>query len=127
MSTTTDRLIESFANKVKEHGVPIRTETNTLRLEVFEAKLPKRLPQSFSSFLSRYSFAEFEVLGITLFAWDSDSNRYSEEASAPKNSLSEFLLPAGFVQIGRTDAGGFDAICFDWNKQSQNRNIELCK
>jgi hypothetical protein len=31
------------------------------------------------------------VLGITLFAWDADSNPYIEEASAAKNSLSEFF------------------------------------
>jgi len=60
-----------------------------------------------------------------LFAWDSDSNPYIEEASAPKNSLSEFLIPAGFVQIGGTDLGGFDAICFDWSKPVQNREYSV--
>jgi hypothetical protein len=125
MSSATDKLIESFAALVKQQGVPIRDEGNKSRLALFEGKLPKRLPQSFASFLSRYSFPAFDVLGITLFGWDSDSNPYIEEASAAEGSLSELLLPAGFVQIGRTDAGGFDAICFDWNKPAQNREYRI--
>jgi len=125
MTSSTDKLIDSFAAMLREHSVPIQGAENTSRLRRFEEKLPKRLPQSFQSFLSRYSFPEFDVLGITLFAWDSDLNPYIEEASAAKDSLSEFLLPAGFVQVGRTDAGGFDAICFDFNDPAQNREYRI--
>ena len=110
---------------VKDRGVPIRADDNTSRLGWFEEKLPKRMPQSFGSFLSRYSFPAFDVLGIMLFDWDSDSNKYIAEASAPKNSLSELLVPAGFVQIGRPDTGDFDAICFDLNRQPQNREYRI--
>jgi hypothetical protein len=117
--------MDSFAANMKCHGVPVRKDDNKSRLELFERKLAKRLPQSFESFLSRYSFPAFDVLGITLFPWDSDQNPYIEEASAAKDSLSEFLIPAGFVQIGRTDLGGFDAICFDWNNPPQNREYRI--
>lgn len=106
-------------------GVPIREQDNRSRLELFERKLPKRLPQSFSSFLSRYSFPAFDVLGISLFGWDSDSNGYIEEASATKGSLSELLLPAGYVQIGRPDTGDFDAVCLDLNQRRQNREYPI--
>ena len=112
MTSATDKLIDSFAAMLKEHCVPIRAEENTSRLRLFEDKLPKRLPQSFQSFLSRYSFPAFDVLGITLFAWDSESNAYVVEASAAEGSLSELLRPAGYVQIGRPDTGDFDAVCF---------------
>jgi hypothetical protein len=125
MSTATDKLIDSFAAMIKDHDVPIRAEDNKSRFEPFEQKLPKRMPQSFESFLSRYSFPAFDVLGITLFGWDSDSNKYIVEASAPKNSLSELLIPAGYVQIGRPDTGDFDAICFDLSCQAQNREYRI--
>jgi hypothetical protein len=125
MSTATDKLVESFAAMVKHHGVPIRDENNESRLGMFEEKLPKRLPQSFASFLSRYSFPAFDVVGISLFAWDSDSNPYTQEAAAAKGSLSELLLPAGYVQIGRPDTGDFDAICFDMNEQRQNQEYRI--
>ena len=122
---TTDQLVDSFAEMVIGRGVPIRPEDNAKRLNEFEEKLTKRLPQSFGSFLSRYSFPAFDVLGITLFEWDSDSNKYITEASAPKNSLSELLIPAGYVQIGRPDTGDFDAICFDLNRPAQNRECRV--
>ncbi len=123
--STTDQLIDSFVAMLKDRGVPIRAEDNASRLRVFEEKLPKQMPHSFESFLSRYSFPAFDVLGITLFEWESDSNKYIVEASAPKNSLSELLIPAGYVQIGRPDTGDFDAICFDLNRQAQNREYRV--
>ena len=63
----------------------------------------------------------------TLFDWDSDSNKYIVEASAPKNSLPELLIPARYVQIGRPDTGDFDAICFDLNEQAQNRECRIVR
>jgi hypothetical protein len=125
MSNVFDRLIEPFASRLKILGVPLREEDNGTRLELFERKLPVRLPQSFELFLSRYSFPAFDVGGISLFAWDSDSNMYTEEASAAKGSLSELMLPAGYVQIGRPDTGDFDAVCFDLNRQTQNREYRV--
>lgn len=120
-----DKMIDSFVSKLKTQNVPIREDNNLERLSAFEEKLPKRIPQSFSSLLSRYSFPSFDVGGITLFAWDSDSNLYATEASAPKGSLSELLLPAGYVQIGKPDTGDFDAVCFDLNGSQQNREYRI--
>lgn len=96
-----------------------------LKPSVFAERLPRRMPQSFESFLARYSFPAFDVLGITLFGWDSDLNEYAVEASAPKNSLSELLIPVGYVQIGRPDTGDFDAICFDLTQQPQDREYRI--
>src|SRR5215813_11344589 len=127
MSTATNKLIDSFATMLKDHGVPIREEDNNSRLEIFERKLPKRLPHSLVSFLSRYSFPAFDVGGISLFGWDSDSNAYIEEALAAKGSLSELLLPAGYVQIGRPDTGDFDAVCLDMNEDVQNREYRIVR
>src|SRR4029077_19527041 len=47
-------------------------------------------------------------------------------ASRPKGSLSELLLPPGYFRIGCPDIGSFNAICFDMNYRSQNRNAESC-
>ena len=123
--STTEQLMDSFAAMLMYRGVPIRGEDNATRLLALEEQLPKRMPQSFESFLARYSFQEFDVLGVTLFEWESDSNKYIVEASAPKGSLSELLIPAGYVQIGRPEGGSFDAICFDLNQQAQNREYRV--
>ena len=63
--------------------------------------------------------------GISLFAWSIDLDEYSTEAAASEGSLSELLLPAGFVQIGRPDTGIFDAVCFDLNDRQQNRECRV--
>lgn len=85
MSATTDQRIDSFVAMVKGRGVPIRAEDNASRLRMFEEKLPKRMPQSFESLLSRYSFPAFDVLGITLFDWEPDLNKYTAEAEIAHN------------------------------------------
>jgi hypothetical protein len=121
----TDKLIEAFASKLKSLGVPIREDENKIRLDLLQARLPKRLPQSFASLLARYSFPACDVAGISFFAWESDSSAYLEEASAPKGSLSELLIPAGYVQIGQPDTGSFDAVCFDLKEQRQNRECRI--
>jgi hypothetical protein len=121
----TQKMIDNFAAKLKSLGVPIREEDNKTRLELFEGGLPARLPQSFALFLAQSSFPSFDLLGISLFGWESSSNSDTDEASAAKGSLSELLIPAGYVQIGRPDTGDFDAICFDLNQKSQNRECRI--
>lgn len=121
MSGNTDALVDAFASKLKAQGVAIRREDNIPRLHDLQAKLPKRLPPSFETFLSRYSFPPFDVSGISFFGWALRLAELSEVASPKRGSLSGLLLPAGYFQIGRPDTGSFDAICFDMNDRNQNR------
>jgi hypothetical protein len=122
---STDDLVDAFATKLSAFGVPILAEDNASRLTLFESKLPKHLPASFTSFLSRYTFPSFDVLGISFFGWESDSSPYIAEAAAPKGSLSELLLPNGYVQVRQPETGSFDAICFDLNQKSQNYECQI--
>ena len=66
-------------------------------------------------------------MGTSFFGWESASSSYIEEAAAPKGSLSELLIPAGYVQIGRPDTGSFDAVCFDLNDQRRNRECRIVR
>lgn len=125
MSHKTDELVDAYASKLQARGVIIRRDDNTLRLQDLEAKLPKRLPQSFESLLSRYSFQSFDASGISFFGWGPGSTEFPAVASPPKGSLSELLLPAGYFQIGRPDTGSFDAICFDMSTRKQNREYRI--
>jgi hypothetical protein len=118
----TEKLADAFASKFK---VAIRSEDNSQRLRELESKLTTRLPPSFESLLSRYSFASFDALGISFFGWGPALVELFEVASQRKGSLSEFLLPAGYFQIGRPDTGSFDAICFDLNTPKQNREYRI--
>src|SRR5215469_6577386 len=118
----TEQLADAFASKFK---VAIRSEDNSQRLRELESKLTTRLPPSFESLLSRYSFTPFDASGISFFGWGPTASELFEVASPKKGSLSELLLPAGYFQIGRPDTGSFDAVCFDLNTQKQNREFRI--
>lgn len=127
MSNSTDSLVDSFAAKLKSRGVPIETANNFTLLEKLEAGLPKKLPQSFESLLLRYSFPPFEVGGITFFGWGSDSSELFHLLPPNEGTLSELLLPAGYIPIGRPDTASFDAVCFDLNAARQNREYRIVR
>ena len=125
MGRNTDALVDAFASKVKAQGVAIHPENNASRLQDLEAKIPKRLPPSFETFLSRYSFPPFDASGISFFGWGPTSKEFCGLTSPHKDPLSELLGPAGYFQIGRPDTGSFDAICFDMNGEKQNREYRI--
>lgn len=124
---TTDKLVEAFVAKLSSCGLPIQLADNTAQLAQFDESLPKRLPPSFASLLSRYSFPAFDVLGLSFFGWKPDSNAFVEQLSMPKGSLAELLLPNNYVQIARPDSGDFDAVCFDLNQKRQNREYPIVR
>jgi hypothetical protein len=125
MRDNKDALVHAFASKLKAQGVAIRRENNASRLQDLEAKLPKRLPPSFETFLSRYSFPSFDAAGTSFFGWGPESKELFEVASPHKDPVSELLGPAGYFQIGRPDTGSFDAICFDMNGKKKNREHRI--
>lgn len=125
MTHKVEELVDAFASRMEARDVAIRREDNTLRLQELEEKLSMRLPPSFESLLSRYSFPSFDASGISFFGWGPRSTEFLEVASPPRASLSEALLPAGYFQIGRPDTGSFDAICFDTNTPKQNREYRI--
>lgn len=124
MPNSTDRLIDSFAAKLESQGVRITRADNSALVEKLEAGLPNRLPRSFESLLLRYGFPPFDAGGITFFGWESESSELFHVLPPNEGTLSELLLPAGYIQIGRPDTGDFDAVCFDLNAPKQNR--ECC-
>jgi hypothetical protein len=124
MSEKTEELVDAFALRLKAQGVGIRRENNASQLQNLEAKLSRRLPPSFESLLSRYSFPSFDASRISFFSWGPESMELLE-AALPQNALSDLLLPAGYFQIGRPDTGSFDAICFDMKTQKQNREYRI--
>lgn len=122
---TIDRKIDAFVLKLSSAGVPIRGDDNLSSLNDLEARLPGRISSSFESLLARYSFPEFDTCGISFFAWNNEwmKTEYFGASSGAKNTLSELLLPAGFMQIGRPDTGDFDAICLDLNSGKEHQCI----
>jgi hypothetical protein len=114
-----------FVSRLREFGVAIQPEDNSVRLAELEAALPKRMPASYESFLSRYSFLTFEAAGIEFFGWDSKSAPDYDMIPMAERDMSRELLSAGFVQIGRPDTAIYDPVCFDLNSPGQNREYRI--
>jgi hypothetical protein len=125
MANASDQLIDLFVARLKASGVAVRQEDNSSRLTQLQAKLPKRMPQSYESFLSRYSFVPFDTGGITLFGWDSTSAVDIDMIPLAERDMSKELVSAGFVQIGQLETRSYDPICFDLNSQRNNRECRI--
>lgn len=95
-------------------------------LAAFERRLPKPYPPSFRSLIHRYSFAQFEVGPVLLFAntgdTDWDNHLFSELSVAifQDKRISQKTMENGFVQFARPVTGGYDPICFDTNRSGRN-------
>ena len=118
---------DSHAAKLESQGVHIERANNLALLEKLEAGLQMKLPQSFESLLLRYSFPSFDAGGITFFGWKSNSSEIFHVLPPNEGTLSELLLPSGYIQIGRPDTGDFDAVCFDLNRAKQNREYRIVR
>jgi len=126
-----DHVVDRFAAKLSSPKV---TQINEIKIapwiEDFEKKLPKALPRSFRSLVTRYSFQSFDLRGIFFFGNTGTSNDTSNDlvaASLADRHLTDTLLPSGYVQIGRPDTGDYDPICFDTKKSKQSHEYSIVR
>ncbi len=126
-----DHVVDRFAVRLASLKV---TQINEIKIapwiEDFEKKLPKVLPRSFRSLVTRYSFQSFDLRGITFFGNSGGSKDNFNDlvvACFADKHLTETLLPSGYVQIGRPDTGDYDPICFDTKKSKQNREYSIVR
>ena len=109
-----DQVVTNFIERLTVAGVACQRVTAAPWIAEFEAKLPRRLPPSFSSLVSRYCFPSFEFAEIEFFA---NLNGQSEDelvvAAFRDKHLWRPALTQGFIQIGKPSSGSYDPICFD--------------
>ncbi len=99
----------------------VRAPSPCTWVDDFEAKLPGRLPRSYRSFVTRYSFPAFDVGPVTLFANTAGgvgAQWALVQAAFWDEHLSTPLLAAGFVQFGRPSTGSYDPVCFDLDRRT---------
>src|SRR5262245_61860835 len=58
-SMSTDSLIEQFAARLDRAGLLIGKIERAPWIDIFEQRVPKRLPRSFGAFVRRYAFLPF--------------------------------------------------------------------
>lgn len=109
-------------------------ESNFRRIESapwiadLEAKLAKRLPVSFRSLVTRYSFSAFDAGALSFFSNLGDGS--DEELSVAifrDRAIADVTLKAGYIQFARSADGSYDPICFDANRSSKNREFLIVR
>ena len=106
--------VNRFVERMKTSGLPFQRIDTAPWIEEFEAKLPRRLPPSFASLVTRYSFLSFELAEVEFFANLGD---HEEEELVEVAFKDQYLwrpaLAQGFIQIGRPTDGSYDPVSFD--------------
>jgi len=94
-------------------------------LEKIHKKLPKKLPPSYCSFISRYAFPGFEVGGIFFFG-NTGENSYWELSKRlfADSYMSDVLLKNGFIQFGNPYETNYNPVCFD-TRNPKNKSREF--
>ena len=123
-----DQLVDKFVERMKVTGVSFQGLESAPWIAEFEAKLPRRLPRSFSSLVTRYCFLRFEFAELEFFAnLDGQAEEELSVAAFKDKFLWQPALTQGFVQIGRPSSGSYDPICFDMRQKQPNREYPLVR
>ncbi|HZG50998.1 MAG TPA: SMI1/KNR4 family protein [Pyrinomonadaceae bacterium] len=119
-------VVDGFARVVSSAGIPVVPLDNVPRIEQFESRLPARLPASFRSLVTRYSFPAFAVNSLSLFANnDVEVEQELSHAVFQDKVIADVTLRAGYIQFARPADGRYDPVCFDTNERSKNREFPI--
>jgi hypothetical protein len=117
-----NQAIDDFVERMRAAGVRFERIDAAPWIIDFEKKLPRRLPRSYFSLLSRYRFSSFEYKDIDFFG---NINGHSEDELVIAARLDPYVwepaIAHGFVPVGRPATGSYDPICFDTGKRTRNR------
>lgn len=123
-----DQVVTNFIEHQKTGGIAFQCIDSTPWIAEFEAKLPRRLPRSFSSLVTRYCFPSFEFAEIEFFA---NLNGQADDELVVATFRDEYLwrpmLTQGFIQIGKSSTGSYDPICFDMRHQKPRHEYPVVR
>lgn len=121
-------LIDDFVALIDPPGRILRRIESAPWIETLEAKLPKRLPVSFRSLVTRYAFPSFDAGGLSLFANTGiDSHEELSVALFNDQIIADATLKAGYIQFARPESGDYDPICFDARRGVKNREFPIVR
>lgn len=119
-------LIDQFVACVDSPGSNFRRIEMAEWILDLESQLPERLPFSFRSLVTRYSFSAFNAGAISFFSNLGDGS--DEELSIAifrDRAITDATLKAGYIQFARPVGGSYDPVCFDTNHSSKNREFPI--
>ena len=119
-------IIDAFVAHVDPSGEIFRRVGSAPWIEPLESKLPRRLPASFRSLVTRYTFPAFDAGGLSFFS-NTGGETHEELGVAifKDEALAEAALGAGYIQFARPDGGSYDPVCFDARRGVSNREYPI--
>jgi hypothetical protein len=121
-------LIDRFVICVAQSDCLFESIKDAPWIAQLEHKLPKRLPASFRSLVTRYSFATFEAGRLSFYAnMGTDDINEMSVAIFRDHLIADATLKAGYIQFARPATGSYDPICFDARRSANNREFPLVR
>jgi len=121
-------LMDQFVVKVDPSNVIFTKIAEAAWIEVLESKLPRRLPSSFRSLVTRYAFAPFDIGPLRFFGNTGlDEKDDLNVVIFRDRTMAQATLKNGYIQFARPDTGSYDPICFDAKKSAANREFPIVR
>lgn len=123
-----NELIDRFVVCVTQSDGIFKPINDAPWIAQLEQKLPARLPVSFCSLVTRYSFSPFEAGQLSFYAnMGTDDVDEMSEAIFRDHSIADATLKAGYIQFARPVTGSYDPICFDARRSASNREFPIVR
>jgi hypothetical protein len=121
-------LIDRLASSIAHAGHAIQPINDAPWITELEQRLPKRLPVSFRSLVTRYAFPPLEVGELLLFGnMGTDDVDEMSNAIFQDRIIAEGTMRAGYIQFARPATGNYDPICFDARRPVSNREFPIVR
>ena len=108
-----DSRVDQAIQRLRAAGAPIQSGHNIALIPKLEALSGLRLPRTFHSLISRYSFQLLEFEQSELFGNNSQSEYDLSVTPYRDHHLSDWLLKNRLFHIGFPHIGNYDPICLD--------------
>ena len=124
-----NELIDEFVLKIDPVGDAFRRVESAPWIDALEAGLPKRLPASFRSLVTRYIFPPFNAAGLSFFENHSVDELHDGLSGAIFNDrfIADATLSSGYIQFARPQDGSYDPVCFDARHSVSNREFPIVR
>ncbi|MCH9656548.1 MAG: hypothetical protein K0U86_14700 [Planctomycetes bacterium] len=105
---------------------PKRIDTNPDRLEPLYSRIAGRFPVMYEQLVLSFRWLEVDLQMIRLFANPPGVNLSGlTEAIFNDPIIADVLIPAGFVPFAYAPSGNYDALCFDLNAMTSQRDCPI--
>ncbi len=115
---------EDIAKRLEHSGFAFEPALGCPWLQSVETAFGMRLPEPYRRLVERFRFTEFHVPGFEAFSNLGQRSGYDiTDAPFKDPVLRAWLIPRGYLQIGRPEFANYDPVCFDMKGNAASPQI----